>query len=82
MSIETNLNRESNGPTAARLPDWADCDYFCIHGYAATTTPSCGWRGRSHDALRDPADLRLRCPRCGCATLLRIPLDRAEETIG
>jgi hypothetical protein len=61
------------------LPEWADCDFFCIHDYAGTGASPCGWRGRLHNARDDESGAKLICPRCGCATLLRIPLDRADS---
>jgi hypothetical protein len=75
------MNTESNSDISGKapnLPEWQDCDLFCIHDYAGVANSSCGWRGRAQDARRDPADMRLLCPRCGCATLLRIPLDPAN----
>jgi len=62
------------------LPQWAECDFFCIHDYAGTGTSPCGWRGRLHEACHDQTGTKLVCPRCGCATLFRIPLDRADAT--
>lgn len=59
------------------LPPWDDCDYFCIHDYAGTGAAPCGWRGRLRDARRSDAGGGLACPRCGFATLLRIPLERS-----
>src|SRR5439155_10029036 len=71
MNIGSKQN--SNGESID-LPKWADCDYFCIHDYASTGASPCGWRGRLRDARRDPTGTQLLCPRCGCATLFRIPL--------
>ena len=68
---------ESENKGAAGLPAWVDCDYFCIHDYASGTQP-CGWRGRLSNARQNQAG-KLLCPRCGCATLLRIPLDKAGD---
>jgi hypothetical protein len=76
MSIESIQNNNSE-PTD--LPEWENCDWFCIHDYAGTGSSNCGWRGRSEDARRDPANLRFLCPRCGCATLLRIPPGRMRK---
>jgi hypothetical protein len=70
---------EQNNREAADLPSWADCDFFCIHDYAGTGVSPCGWRGRLHEARHDHAGAKLLCPRCGCATLFRIPLDCADE---
>jgi hypothetical protein len=70
---------EQNNHEAADLPPWADCDFFCIHDYAGTGVSPCGWRGRLHEARQDHAGAKLLCPRCGYATLFRIPLDCAEE---
>ena len=70
--------QNSDGRSAA-LPDWADCDFFCIHDYAGSGRPPCGWRGGSHDARRDAVSMNVLCPWCGCATLLRIPLDGSDE---
>jgi len=61
------------------MPRWADCDCFCIHDYAGTGTAPCGWRGHLHDARHDANGEKLLCPHCGCATLFRIPLHRADE---
>ena len=71
---------QDNHKDSKELPRWADCDFFCIHDYAGTGTSPCGWRGRIHDARQDETGLKLICPRCGCATILRIPLDRTDET--
>ncbi len=60
------------------LPPWSECDFFCIHDYAGTGASPCGWRGRIHDARSDQTELKPLCPRCGCATLFRIPLDRVD----
>src|SRR5262245_34725133 len=65
----------SNSP---RLPDWEDCEYFCIHDYAGTAVSPCGWRGRLHEANLDESNAKLLCPRCRCATLFRIPFDPGE----
>src|SRR5262245_46781906 len=71
--------KQNNDGRSAALPDWADCDFFCIHDYAGTATSPCGWRGQSQETRRDAASMKLLCPWCGCATLLRIPLDRTDE---
>ena len=71
--------RQDDDGRPAPLPAWDDCDFFCIHDYAGTGNSPCGWRGRRQDARRDAATLKLLCPWCGCATLLRIPLDRTDE---
>jgi len=72
---------EQNRDEASKeLPHWADCDFFCIHDYAGTGASPCGWRGRLHDARHDENAMKLICPRCGCATLLRIPLDCLDES--
>jgi hypothetical protein len=70
---EKNDAREFTG-----LPEWDACDFFCIHDYAGTGASPCGWRGRLPDARRDPSGKKLLCPRCGCATLLRIPLGHGD----
>jgi len=75
MMIGSEPNRDSKD-----LPQWADCDFFCIHDYAGTGTSPCGWRGRLHEARHDESEAKLLCPRCGCATILRIPLDRADPS--
>ena len=62
------------------LPEWADCNFFCIHDYAGTGASPCGWRGRLNDARRNENGEKLLCPRCGCATLFRIPLDRPDPS--
>ncbi len=59
---------EENGHDDSKsLPQWADCDFFCIHDYARTGASTCGWRGRLQDARHDENG-KLICPRCGCAT--------------
>jgi hypothetical protein len=73
-----NSNRDHDGHPA-NLPEWAECDLFCIHGYAGAGASPCGWRGRFQEARQEPAGMNLFCPRCGCETLLRIPLDRADK---
>ncbi|MCI0535015.1 MAG: hypothetical protein L0Z50_07290 [Verrucomicrobiales bacterium] len=74
--MSDDLEQGKNG--ADSLPCWEDCDFFCIHDYAAGASP-CGWRGRLHDARHDKTGTKLLCPRCGCATLFRIPLERADD---
>lgn len=76
------MSMEPDTPGAAELPPWADCDFFCIHDYAGTGAAHCGWRGRLQQARQDPGDTRLLCPRCGCASLLRIPVDGADPSEG
>ena len=66
------LRQDNDGE--ATLPAWAECDYFCIHAYAGTGGASCGWRGQRHQITCVENDLRMLCPRCGNATLFRIPL--------
>lgn len=75
MSDESN---RSGDKRLAKLPDWADCDFFCIQAYAGTGALPCGWRGKQQDVLRDHPGAKMVCPRCGCATLLRIPLDWSD----
>ena len=58
--------------------DWTECDCFCIHDYARMGTSACGWRGNLQDARRDPSGTRFLCPRCGGATLFRIPSDMTD----
>ena len=77
MITESEQNRHED---EKGLPQWADCDFFCIHDYGGTGTSPCGWRGRLYDARHDETDAKLLCPRCGCATLLRIPLERADQS--
>ena len=69
----SNGTNDSDGKQKV-LP-WGECDLFCINDYAATAVAACGWRGRLRDARRNQTDAKLVCPRCGCATLLRIPLE-------
>jgi len=64
---------------AQNLPAWSECDLFCIHDYAGTGMSRCGWRGRLNQAKRDSTGSKLLCPRCGSATLLRLPLNRADS---
>lgn len=78
--MSTNPSNNSQEPRDLR--PWKDCDLFCIRNYAGTDAEPCGWRGRFHETVRDATDTRLLCPRCGSPTLLRIPLDRAEESEG
>ncbi len=63
----------------ATLPQWAECDFFCINGYAGTGASACGWRGCLQNLRHDASGSKLLCPRCGCATLLRIPLGGATQ---
>jgi hypothetical protein len=72
QSMSKDVRNPNNSKPGSDSPPWAECDYFCIHGYAGNRTP-CGWRGRRCDALHDESGLNLICPRCGCATLLGIP---------
>jgi hypothetical protein len=76
MSAESNVNENDS---SAELPAWTDCDYFCIHDYAGSGAAPCGWRGRIHDTREDTAGTNFICPRCGFATLLRIPVNRADQ---
>src|SRR5205814_8554095 len=62
------------------LPQWADCDFFGIHDYAGAGASPCGWRGRLQDTRHDENGEKLLCPRCRCATLLRIPPERADQS--
>jgi hypothetical protein len=73
----------NNGPQAnsAELPPWPDCDCFCIHQYAGSGVSSCGWRGRIQDARYDDATNKNVCPRCGFATLFRIPADQVDQAL-
>jgi len=71
-------HENDNEQSARHLPPWADCDCFCIHDYAGTGSSPCGWRGRLHGARHSETGAQLLCPRCGCATLLRIPSDRSH----
>ena len=61
-----------NQNESAVLPDWADCDLFCIQDYAGTGAAACGWRGRFCD-VKFNSEMKRVCPRCGFPTLLRIP---------
>jgi hypothetical protein len=70
---------QNNHEDSKDLPQWADCDFFCIHDYAGTGNSPCGWRGRLNEACPHQTGTKLLCPRCGCETLLRIPLDSADE---
>lgn len=65
---------QNNHESSQQLPAWADCDFFCIHDYAGSSAVPCGWRGRRHDTRPDETGTKLLCPRCGCATLFRVPL--------
>jgi hypothetical protein len=72
------MNDGHNFPTDGRdgekdLPPWPGCEVFCIQSYAGNAGSPCGWRGRIADAARDDTGTKLLCPRCRCATLLRIP---------
>lgn len=71
-------NTDPSGPST-ELPLWSDCDAFCINSYSGAGGPACGWRGKFEEARHDAIEMRLHCPRCGCPTLLRIPLDRSDE---
>ena len=73
---DMSTSQKDRGPVD--LPPWIECDFFCIHDYAGAATSSCGWRGRQAEVQRDLTGIKLLCPRCGCATLFRIPLDRAD----
>jgi hypothetical protein len=75
MKDESNPNPRA---FSSRLPDWADCEVFCIHDYAGAAAAPCGWRGRVCDARRDGKEMNLLCPRCGQSTLLRIPRSDSE----
>jgi predicted RNA-binding Zn-ribbon protein involved in translation (DUF1610 family) len=70
-------SEQQAGEAQKGLPPWAQCELFCIEDYAGTGAAACGWRGRIHDAHRD-TKMRFVCPKCGHATLLRIPPERAE----
>lgn len=67
-----NANSFTGSPDADSLPPWAECSLFCIRGYAEGKGARCGWRGQLQTARRGP-QRELICPRCGGATLLRIP---------
>jgi hypothetical protein len=67
--IESSLAGRSGPP----LLPWSECDFFCIHDYAGTAMSPCGWRGRITDVSANEPAKNPRCPRCGSATLLRIP---------
>jgi hypothetical protein len=56
-------------PKGGGLPD---CEMFCIHSYAGSSGPPCGWRGKLSAVTRDPRTGERRCPRCGRTTLLEI----------
>lgn len=77
MNAESS-DRKNNSDSNQEVLSWGECDLFCINGYAATGASACGWRGRLRDTRRNEADSKLACPRCGCATLLRIPLEECE----
>ncbi|MCC7376072.1 MAG: hypothetical protein IT581_15545 [Verrucomicrobiales bacterium] len=57
---------------------WAECDVFCITGYAGVGVP-CGWRGRFHEAAWDEERHVRCCPRCGGASLMGVPQEAVEE---
>jgi hypothetical protein len=60
------------------VPPWGDCDFFCINDYAGTGASRCGWRGRLKEVRKEESSSRILCPRCGCATLFRIPRSLPE----
>jgi hypothetical protein len=62
-----------------RLLPWPDCDIFCINSYSGAGAPACGWRGRFLETRHDATGANPLCPRCGCATLLRIPPARTDQ---
>lgn len=65
------------GSTDNNLHPWSECDLFCIEGHGDVTGQACGWRGKLLEAGWD-RDRQLRtCPRCGGATLMRVPTDTA-----
>ena len=64
----------NNHRDSTDLPEWADCDCFCIHGYAGTGASPCGWRGR----LDETGEKRI-CPRCGLPTIIPLHLDHSSE---
>jgi hypothetical protein len=74
MDMSTESKWDNNGKST-NLPQWADCDLFCIHDYAGTGASPCGWRGHLCDVHHSETGGTLLCPRCGSATLFRIPLD-------
>jgi hypothetical protein len=77
VRLEMNTGSNHCHDNFIELPRWVDCDFFCIHEYAGTGSLPCGWRGRLQEVRQD--NKQLLCPRCGCATLLRIPLQNAED---
>jgi len=75
---EESGNRAS-GDGGDQLLPWPDCDIFCINSYSGAGAPACGWRGRFREAHHDATGANPLCPRCGCASLLRIPSARSNE---
>jgi hypothetical protein len=67
------MTNSSENENIEDLPAWGHCDYFCIHAYAVTGTARCGWRGQSEQVLGPDHENSLICPRCGNASLFRIP---------
>jgi len=65
------MNRDAD---SSHFPKWEDCDLFCIREYAGAGGSSCGWRGRVEDRRIGGKNEPL-CPRCGHATLLKVPAD-------
>lgn len=74
MKAESSDGINDSDAKQEMLP-WGECDLFCINDYAASEASACGWRGRLRDASRTETGSKLVCPRCSCATLLRIPLE-------
>jgi hypothetical protein len=70
---EQQADRALNG-----LPPWGECELFCIADYAGTGRSPCGWRGLICDAQRD-REMKILCPWCQHATLLRIPRGREDD---
>src|SRR5262245_57920858 len=80
ISFALKMNtKHFDDDNSTELPRWTDCDFFCIHDYAGTGALPCGWRGRFQEVHQGKGTEQLLCPRCGCATLLRIPLEPPVE---
>jgi hypothetical protein len=73
------MGAESEPNQPSHLPEWKDCEFFCIHNYAAVAR-RCGWRGCLPDA-RGNVVAKPVCPRCGGATLLSIAANRAPGSL-
>jgi hypothetical protein len=76
--MNSGSKTEDQGKSAG-LPDWPECDAFCITSYSGAGAPPCGWRGRIQDAKYISNETKPLCPRCGCTTLFRIPPDRKSS---